>query len=360
MQVLTYQPLVAMGSAFILTALLVPMLSAPAERMGLVDFPGGRKEHYGRVPLTGGVAIFAGFVFSLLLLDVTLQPYTSLVVGMAMMLATGIIDDLIEISAGAKLLAQVGAAVLMVSWGEVQINDLGSLVGVKPIELGEWSIPFTVLCVLVMINALNMADGTDGLAGGMTLVALMALFVVGLVGEAGRPVMAVVGVLLTAVFAFLLYNFRLPGRRQARTFLGDSGSLMLGFALAWLAVYISQSPDRVDVYPVSIAWILLLPVLDVLTLYVRRMMRGRSPFSADRDHLHHVLLRSGFGPGLTVVLLLVVMAIFGGVGIYGWQQAWPEWALFLSLIPVFFVQYLCSIRAWRMIRVLRRIHKAGP
>jgi UDP-GlcNAc:undecaprenyl-phosphate GlcNAc-1-phosphate transferase len=358
--VLTYQPLVARASAFILTALLVPMLSAPAQRMGLVDAPGGRKRHLGRVPLTGGLAIFTGFSFALLLLDVNLQPYASLVVGMAMMLATGIIDDLIEVSAGAKLLAQIAAAILMVSWGEVQIHDLGNLVGVKPIELGEWAIPFTVLCVLVMINALNMADGTDGLAGGMTFVALIGLFVVGLIGGAGRPLMAVLGILLTTVLAFLLYNLRVPGRRQARIFLGDSGSLMLGFALAWLAVYISQSPERVDIFPVSIAWIVLLPVLDVLTLYVRRVMRGRSPFSADRDHLHHVLLRSGFGPGVTVVLLLVVMGIFGGVGIYGWQQAWPEWALFVGLIPVFFAQYLCSIRAWRMIRILRRIHKAGP
>lgn len=360
MGVLTYQPLVAMASAFIVTALLVPMLSAPAQRMGLVDAPGGRKCHLGRVPLTGGLAIFSGFTFALLLLDVTLQPYTSLVVGMAMMLATGIIDDLIEISAGAKLLAQIAAAVLMVSWGEVQIQNLGNLVGVKPIELGEWAIPFTVLCVLVMINALNMADGTDGLAGGMTFVALLGFFIVGLLGEADRPLMAVVGILMVAVLAFLFYNLRVPGRRQARVFLGDSGSLMLGFALAWLAVYISQSPERVTIFPVSIAWILLLPVLDVLTLYVRRIMRGRSPFSADRDHLHHVLLRSGMGPGRTVGLLLLVMAIFGGVGIYGWQQAWPEWALFLALFPVFFAQYLCSIRAWRMIRVLRRIHKAGP
>jgi len=357
--VLTYQPLVAMASALIVTALLVPVLSAPAERMGLVDTPGGRKDHLGLIPLTGGLAIFSGFAFALLLLDVTLQPYASLVAGMALMLATGIIDDLIEISAGTKLLAQIGAAVLMVSWGEVQIHQLGNLVGVKPIELGEWAIPFTVLCVLVMINAVNMADGTDGLAGGMTFLALLGFFVIGLFGDASRPVMAVLGTLMATVLAFLLYNLRVPGRRQARVFLGDSGSLMLGFALAWLAVYVSQSPDRVEVFPVSIAWVLLLPVLDVLTLYVRRIMRGRSPFAADRDHLHHVLLRSGVGPGRTVAILLIVMAVFGAIGIFGWQQSWPEWALFVGLLPVFLIQYLCSIRAWRMIRVLRRLHKAG-
>ena len=121
MGVLTYQPLVAMVSAFLLAVILVPILSAPAKRMGLVDEPGGRKRHLGDIPLTGGLAIFSSFAFGLFLIDVNLQPYASLVLGMGLMLATGIIDDLIEISAGAKLLAQIAAAILMVreAGGEV-------------------------------------------------------------------------------------------------------------------------------------------------------------------------------------------------------------------------------------------------
>ncbi len=346
-----------MGVAFFVVAFLVPMLHAPAARMGLVDQPGGRKQHDGLVPLTGGLAIFAGFAFGLMLVDDSLRPYASLLVGMGLMLLTGLVDDLIDISASAKLSAQVLAAVLMVSWGEVQIHSLGSLVGVKPVLLGEWAIPFTVLCVLILVNAINMADGTDGLAGGLTAVALAMLLAVGALGEAGRALMSVIGLLLVSVVAFLIYNLRFPGRRRARIFLGDSGSLMLGFALAWLAVYISQSSRGVSVYPVAIAWILILPVLDVLTLYLRRIMKGRSPFSADREHLHHVLLRSGFGPGATVWLLLLVMTVFGLVGVFGWRQGWPEWALFVGLAPVFLLQYLCSIRAWRVIRVLRRARR---
>ena len=354
MGVLAYQPLIAMAAAFFVVSFLVPILHAPAERMGLMDHPGGRKQHDGTIPLTGGLAIFAGFCFGLLLVDESIRPFASLVVGMSLMLVTGLVDDLVDISASAKLSAQVAAAVLMVSWGEVQIQSLGTLVGVKPVLLGEWAIPFTVLCVLVLVNAVNMADGTDGLAGGFAAVALAMFMAVGASGGAGRPVMAVMGVLLVTVIAFLIFNLRYPGRRKARIFLGDSGSLMLGFALAWLAVYLSQSPRGVDVYPVTIAWILVLPVMDVLTLYLRRILKGRSPFSADREHLHHVLLRSGFEPATTVWLLLVIMTLFGLMGLYGWQQQWPEWWLFLGFVPVFFVQYLCSMRAWRMIRVLRR------
>lgn len=357
MGVLTYQPLIAMGVAFFVAAFLVPVLHAPAERMGLVDHPGGRKQHEGMIPLTGGLAIFGGFCFGLLLVDDSIRPFASLVVGMGLMLVTGLIDDLIDISASAKLSAQVLAAVLMVSWGEVQIHSLGTLVGVKPVLLGEWAIPFTVLCVLVLVNAVNMADGSDGLAGGLAAVALAMFMAVGAVGGAGRPLMAVIGILLVTVVAFLIFNLRYPGRRKARIFLGDSGSLMLGFALAWLAVYLSQGNRGVSVYPVSIAWILVLPVLDVLTLYLRRILKGRSPFSADREHLHHVLLRSGFSPATTVWVLLLIMAVFGLVGLYGWQQQWPEWWLFVGLMPVFAIHYLCSMRAWRVVRVLRRARR---
>ena len=132
---------------------------------------------------------------------------------------------------------------------------------------------------------------------------------------------------------------------------------MLGFAVAWLAVYLSQSPRSVAVYPVAIAWILVFPVLDVLTLYVRRIMKGRSPFSADREHLHHVFMRSGFSPTITVWVLLVVMAGFGVFGVVGWQRGWPEWILFIALAPVFLLQYLCSIRAWRVVWMLRRARR---
>src|SRR5699024_6107037 len=146
---------------------------------------------------------------------------------------------------------------------------------------GEWAIPFTVLCTVLLINAVNMADGSDGLAGGLSAVALTMLLAAGVLGGASRSFLGVTGVLLAAVVAFLCFNLRLPGRRYATVFMGDSGSMMLGFALAWLSVYLAQV-EQVDIYPISIAWILVLPVLDVVTLYVRRIMKGRSPFTADR------------------------------------------------------------------------------
>lgn len=349
---LTYNTMAAMLAAFLLVIIAVPLLRAPAHHIDLIDRPGGRKNHRCAVPLIGGLAMFGAFCIALMMVEATLRPYASLVAGMGILLAVGLIDDLIDLSAGAKLFSQVFVAILMVSWGEVQIHTLGDLVGVKPVELGEWAIPFTVLCTVLMINAINMADGTDGLAGGLSAVALFMLLAGGALGEASRAFIGISGVLLAAVIGFLCYNLRVPGRRYAKVFMGDSGSMMLGFALAWLAVYLSQV-EKIGIYPVSIAWILILPVLDVVTLYVRRVMKGRSPFTADTEHLHHVLLRSGFSVTTTVWLLIAVMAVFGLIGLVGWQQGWPQHWMFLGLAPVLAAQYLCSVRAWRLMRFLR-------
>jgi len=353
MVALTLKSLGGAVVAFLLVVVLVPLLRKPARQIDLVDHPGGRKVHSSAVPLIGGVAMFIGFCAALVMIDASLRPYASLVIGMGIMLATGLVDDMIDIRPGTKLFFQGVAAILMVSWGEVQVRSLGSVFGFGPLELGEWSIPFTVLCTLILVNAINMADGTDGLAGGMVAVALAMLLAVGILGGAGRAYIGVTGILLFSVLGFLCYNLRVPGRPHASVFMGDSGSLMLGFALAWLAVYLSQL-EHVSVYPVTIAWILLLPVLDLVTLYVRRIMRGRSPFLADRNHLHHVLLRARFSVTTTVWMLVTIMLLFGVLGIHAWQQKWPEYAMFLGLIPVFGLHYVFSARAWRLMRMIRK------
>lgn len=352
MEWLSLNLIAAMVTAFLVVIFVMPILRPAAHKIDLVDRAGGRKRHEREVPLIGGLAMFAAMGIALMIVDAPLRPYASLMAGMGILLMIGVVDDLIDMTAGAKLFAQVVVAVLMVSWGEVQVHSLGNLIGVVPIELGEWDIPFTVLATLLLINGVNMSDGTDGLAAGMTAVALAMLLAIAVLGGAHRAYVAVCGVMLAAVIGFLCFNIRVPGRRYATVFMGDSGSMMLGFALAWMSVYLSQVED-VGVYPVSIAWILVLPILDVVILYFRRLMKGRSPFSADREHLHHLLLRSGFSVTLTVWLILAIMIVFGLIGVLGWQLGWPQWALFVGLVPVFVLHYCGSVSAWRLMRRLK-------
>ena len=138
--------------------------------------------------------------------------------------------------------------------------------------------------------------------------------------------------------------------------MGDSGSTILGFAVAWLAIYATQS-DGAGVYPVTVAWMLILPAADALSLFFRRCLRGRSPLSADRWHLHHIFIRGGWPVATTVNRLVLLQSLLVMVGIGGWWLALPEWLLFWPLV-VFFVGYQVAMwRADRVLRLLRRYQR---
>ncbi len=353
---ISLQGAIAVLAGFAFVSVLIPLLCRPAERLGLLDLPNERKLHGEPVPMIGGIAMFIAFCAGLLLIPDPLRPYASLVVGMGVLLATGLIDDALDISPISKLIMQLLAATLMVSWGEVQIQSLGNLFGSGEIELGEWAIPFTVLCTVFLINGLNMADGTDGLAGGLAVIILIGLAGVGWANGA-REAYIIICLLLAAVtLGFLLFNMRTPWRKQASVFMGDAGSMMLGLAISWLAIHVSQLSDA-SVYPVSIAWILVLPVTDLVSSYFRRLLRGQSPFSADSEHLHHALLRAGIPVSRIVAGMLLIQLLFVLIGYFGWQLGLAEYVLTAGLGLVFLAHYLLSIRAWKL---MRWVKSRGP
>ncbi|AGA33051.1 Undecaprenyl-phosphate N-acetylglucosaminyl 1-phosphate transferase [Thioalkalivibrio nitratireducens DSM 14787] len=262
--------------------------------------------------------MLAALIVAAALTPVNWWALWSLPLGVVVLGLLGLVDDLFDIGSAIRLLAQLGVAWVMAVAG-VQIASLGNLLGTGPLNLGWIGPAFTILCVAFMINAINMMDGIDGLAGSISLLAAVGLSVLAV--SAGMGGKAAAGVLLASgLAAFLLFNLRSPWLRRAAVFLGDSGSMVLGFVLAWLAVAITQ-PAASGVAPVSIAFLLLLPAADSLGVFVRRLRRGRNPLAADRTHLHHVLCRAGL-PVTTVVLLiagnqlvLVLLALachFGG------------------------------------------------
>nr|WP_274600116.1 MraY family glycosyltransferase [Halorhodospira abdelmalekii] len=272
---------------------------------------------------------------------------------MTMLLVVGVVDDLIDIEARIKLFFQVAAALLITLWGGLLVSDLGWLLGpMLPLELGWLALPFTVLCIVGLINAVNMFDGLDGLAGGSVAIALAWLALAGFLGGGEKwPILALL--LCAAICAFLVFNARNPWRRRAASFLGDSGSMMLGVALAWFALEAGSGATAV-LPPITVAWILALPVLDALILFGRRLVRRRSPFKADREHLHHTLTRAGLSHGQIVALLLSVGALWGGIGFAGAWFEVPEKWLATGLLAVALMHTLIHVRAWRFAAFLRR------
>lgn len=295
-----------------LCLLLVPLTMPFARRFGLVDHPGGRKQHGHATPVTGGLAILLSVITCFLVFDEHLGMPSAIFIGCALALVVvGQLDDLWDIPWTWRIAAQAGAAIAMMVFAGVMATRLQDVFGFVGANMGLFAVPFTIFIVVGVINALNMCDGVDGLAGTLSLVSL-SLFT-GFALYAGDVVLA--ERLLTVVAAlvgFLFWNLRFPWQPQARVFLGNGGSMLLGFIIAWVAVRGTHDPLH-PVSPVLGPWTIALPLIDCVVLMARRARAGRSPFSADRHHMHHMLLDAGFRP-TQVVLLLGGISLALGLG----------------------------------------------
>jgi UDP-GlcNAc:undecaprenyl-phosphate GlcNAc-1-phosphate transferase len=344
---LTY--LAQAAAALFIAGLLILMLRRPAERWGLVDHPGGRKRHAAPVPLTGGVAITAGMILALAFSFSAFAQYSAFFAGVMLLALVGLMDDLGEVSPGTKLLLQVVAALLMTSWGENFLVNLGDLFGTNPINTRHWAIPLTVLAALAVVNAINMLDGLDGLAGSLVLGILLVL--AAFAWSIGDPNAAkILAVLAGALAGFLFFNLPWPLRGRHRTFMGDAGSMVLGFAVAWFSVALTQR-GAVTVPPPVMLWVLGIVLMDVFTVTVRRLARRRSPMAADRDHIHHMLLRRGFGPWQTLGLLVGANVVLALIGTAMWKTGvadrWIFWS-YLIVCAVYFALFFMPFRLYRL------------
>ena len=295
--------------------------------VGLVDAPGGRKFHEGFIPIIGGLAMFVGVFAGLTLLPLPAQLMPSIFIASAILLIVGTMDDRFHLPASIRMTSQVVAVLLMVYGAGLQLSDIGDPFGTGIISMGPFTLIFTMLVTLTMINAYNLVDGADGLAGTLTLIALLSVVLVsGVHHPSAAAALAVSG----AIVGFLLFNFPTPWNRRVRSFMGDAGSTLLGFTVVWITLGVSQGEARV-ISPVHCLWFAAIPIFDCLTCFVRRAMKGKSPFSPGRDHFHHMLFRGGFTvrPALAILTglqlsyaLIAVAAHFAGVADVVMFAAW--------------------------------------
>ncbi|TDO16650.1 MraY family glycosyltransferase [Halomonas ventosae] len=309
------------------------------------------------IPLTGGLGVFIGFLLVQPLLGIPMGAWYPLYLGLLGLMVCGMVDDARVIRNTDKLGIQLTVAAMMVVSGGHVLNYLGTFPLVGEIRLVWWlAMPLTLMAVTGLINAVNMMDGVDGLAGGSALSMLAWLaFVAAL--QSQLALLAVILTLGAALVGFLLFNLRHPWRRQASVFMGDSGSMALGFAIAWFVVALSQSENAL-VSPVAYGWLLALPVMDTLSLMVRRYRKGISPFAPDRDHLHHIFLRAGFTPGQTTMILMLVVGALGGIGVMFSLAGVPDVLLLAGLLGLVVVHDIFVRRAWMTSKALRRVHLA--
>ncbi len=312
--------------AVIVTVVSIRLLSPVAPRLNLIDYPGGRKQHTTVKPLIGGIALFMGFASAMLSLPISLIGYRPFAAAGFLLIFMGILDDMHELSARARLGAEIIASLLMAVWAGISLNNLGPVMGHVDLTLGWFAVPFTVFAVVGLINAVNMLDGSDGLAGTLTLTQLF-LFALAAVQAHFFVEARIILLLMSALLGFLVFNFPFSSKKPAPVFMGDAGSMFLGFALGWFAIYLSQPPHQA-LYPVSVLWILGLTLWDAVRVILFRLLEGRSPLKPDRNHLHHVLQDAGYSPLIICLLMGGANLVLGGVGLVANQMQLSATLLF--------------------------------
>ena len=342
------------SASLALSAFFIVLLRSLSVPLHLIDLPDHRKIHEGAIPLCGGIAIFLAFAGISLLASGPMDCGPGFWAATLLIVGLGVADDRFALPARFRFGAQVLIAIALISaegLGQVSFGDLPELgIVFGPIGLLALSVAF----IVGLINAWNMLDGVDGLAGGSAVAALVWILLLSL--QAGAEGLVVpVALLLAATGGFLIFNLRSPWRARASVYLGDAGSTALGAIIAYLILRLSNGAEGLPFQ--CLLWLVVVPVVDTLSLIVRRMLDHRSPMSADRRHLHHLLIDAGFSPAATSYVIVLVSFLCGGVGYLGLVFNLPGPVMVIGLVFVAIAHTAFVLAAESATR--RRVHRAA-
>ena len=292
-------------SAFIValvgTMVLIPPLMRVAERLSVMDLPDERKVHSGAIPRIGGIAMMVGVMLPILLWLPVDRILTGVLLALVVLLLFGAWDDSRDLDYRVKFLGQFMAVLLVVIVGDVKFAVF-PFAGLDPVS-DLLSIPVTVLFLVGTTNAVNLSDGLDGLAAGVSLLSLCAIALLAYLGD-GQDIVLICFAVAGAIFGFLRYN-----TYPARAFMGDTGSQFLGFMLGVLSVVLTQKSNTA-LNPAIPLFLVGLPIIDTIFVMVKRLSEGRSPFSPDKNHIHHRILALGMAHYETVVIIYLTQIGF--------------------------------------------------
>jgi UDP-GlcNAc:undecaprenyl-phosphate GlcNAc-1-phosphate transferase len=333
--------------ASLATILAIYILRPIATNIKLLDVPSKRKNHEGHVPLIGGIAIFLAMVVTILLSPVDLNGFNYFLITSLIILLGGVIDDHSNISVKYRLILQIIAALIMVSFGEVSLDSFGNLLGYGEILLNEWSMIISIFAILAAINAVNMADGIHGLAGGNSFVSFLAISFLA-INNSSQFSLIICLIFCAVLPVFLVNNLCIGMSSSKRIFLGDAGSMFIGISLSWVLFDFTQG-DAPSFSPVIALWLIAFPLLELSCTVLRRLTSGVSPFNPDSSHTHHLLIKLGFNETTSLITLLVFSITMATIGIIGELYAIDEYLMFIGFLFVFMCYYIASKLALKKI-----------
>lgn len=293
----------ACGIASLVAGVALFFLIRGAQRLKLIDHPGGRKTHVGSIPLVGGLSALVGLLVASLWFD-GLQSFDRMLLATSTgLVVLGAWDDRHGLKVRVRVLLQAIVILTMILSTGMYVRHLGTIFG-GPVSLGWFGIPFTMIALVGLLNAFNLMDGIDGLATSLGMIAVAGILIA--FGGSMHATPALLVLMGVALLPSLAANLGIFGPR-GKCFLGDAGSTLIGYMVGWALIALSQKPGS-SLSPVGALWCVALPVLDTLAVMYRRIRRGQSPFKAGRGHIHYLLRDSGVGAHMTLLVLIAVAA----------------------------------------------------
>lgn len=293
--------LIMVFSIFLFVAFMVPFVKKIAEHVGAMDIPNERKVHTKPMPRLGGLAIYFGFLLGYMLFGEHSLIMNAILIGSFIIVLTGVIDDIKPLTAATKFIGQLAAALIVVCYGNLLLKDVSAF-GIY-INFNWLSYPITVFFVLGCINCMNLIDGLDGLAGGISAIYFLTIGIIAAIGGSTGLDFVLSFVMFGATLGFLVHNFY-----PASIFMGDSGSMFLGFIISVVALLGFKNVTMTSlIIPLLV---LAIPILDTLFAIIRRALKGQNIAKPDKFHIHHQLLNRNFSQRATVLIIYVVDLLF--------------------------------------------------
>lgn len=331
-------------TALFMSLIMVPAIRKWALDTGAIDFPGERRVHNRAVARAGGVAIFIPFLFSVLVYFEMNREVRGILAGSLIIFFTGLIDDLYDLTPKQKFVGQISGCLVAILVGHLYLTHLGNLFGLGVIIIPVWAGAILALFALVgVINALNLIDGLDGLAGGVSVISLLSFLWLGFQDQ-NFTVLALSSAMLGGLLGFLKYN-----AFPAKIFMGDTGSLVVGFILGSVAIAMTQGGDT-TIKAVVPLMILSVPITDTLVVMLSRALKGRNPLTPDRTHLHHKIMNLGLEHSLTVLLIYSLSLVWALIALI--FRTGADYYLFVSLLAgTLFLHLLLNVLSKRKVRL---------
>ncbi|KHA61684.1 UDP-phosphate N-acetylglucosaminyl 1-phosphate transferase [Vibrio variabilis] len=327
-------PFIDLSFLFFFSLTTIFVMRKAARSIGLVDKPNERKLHTGSIPLVGGISICISLLY-FLFNNPSIIPHATLYGGCIIVLVTvGALDDRFDINFKIRFAVQAVLSVAMMMLGNIELATIGDMFGTgEIITLGWFGYIVTILAVIGAINAFNMVDGIDGLLGGLSIVTFGGLGIM-LAYDGQMNIAYLCMVMIVIMLPYIMLNLGFFGVRR-KVFMGDAGSMLIGFTVIWFLLLSSQNGTNPPLRPVTALWLIAVPLMDMTAIMIRRIRRGDSPFKPDREHLHHLFQRLGLSSTSTLLAICSLASAFAAIGIISEIYGVSEFVMFYLFLACF-------------------------